>query len=51
MKKSRDVTIIGNGNIMCDIVRILHKDPSEFEKTDMSKVVIDALRESEVKNI
>jgi len=48
LKKARDVTIIGNGNIMCDIVRILHKDPTEFEKTDMSKVVIDALKESNV---
>jgi len=44
LKNSRDVTIIGNGNIMCDIVRMMHKDPSEFEMTDMSKVVIDRLR-------
>jgi len=27
IKKARDLTIIGNGNIMCDITRMLTKDP------------------------
>ena len=40
----RDITVIGNGNIFCDIARTLMKDPSEFLNTDMPESVIDALK-------
>ena len=31
IRNSKDLLIIGNGNIACDIVRALSKDPREFE--------------------
>ena len=38
---TRDLAIVGNGNIFCDIARVLLKDPSEFEKTEMHPSVVD----------
>ena len=40
LSQSRNLTVIGNGNIFCDIARILLQDPSEFESTDMPQHVI-----------
>ena len=40
----RDLAVIGNGNIFCDIARTLLKDPKEFEETDMPVSVIDILK-------
>lgn len=44
LKNSKNVTVIGNGNIFCDIARTLLKSPEHFEKTDMPETVIDVLR-------
>ena len=33
LKKARDMVIIGNGNIFCDIARVMLKDP-EVMKTE-----------------
>jgi hypothetical protein len=35
LKQTKDLVVIGNGNIFCDISRILLKDPKEFEHSDM----------------
>lgn len=48
---SKNVTVIGNGNIFCDMARQLLKKPTEFEQTDMPHGVIEALRESKVENV
>lgn len=51
LKTSKNVTIIGNGNIFCDMARVLLKQSKEFETTDMPHSVIEALRESKVENV
>ena len=43
--------IIGNGNIFCDISRMLLKDADSFNNTDMPESVINSLRKSKIKNI
>ena len=44
--------IIGNGNIFCDIARILLKNPDQLKKTsDISEDVLKSLRNSTLKNI
>jgi len=43
LEESRDITVIGNGNIFCDISRTLLKNPDEFLSTDMPEPVIDLL--------
>jgi hypothetical protein len=51
LENSRDVIIIGNGNIFCDISRMLLKDAESFSNTDMPESVIKSLRKSKIKNI
>jgi NADPH-dependent glutamate synthase beta subunit-like oxidoreductase len=46
LRNSKNITVIGNGNIFCDISRTLLKDPEELAKTDMPSSVVDLLRES-----
>lgn len=48
VEQIRDVAVIGNGNIFCDIARTLLKDPKEFEGTDMPISVIDVLKNSKL---
>jgi len=51
LAKSKNITVVGNGNIFCDIARALLKSPKEFEQTDMPMGVIEALKTSQVQNI
>ena len=48
LEKSKNITIIGNGNIFCDMSRTLLKDPKLFEQTDMPMSAIELLRNSNV---
>ena len=47
----KDMIVIGNGNIFCDIARMLLKDPSAFAKTDMHTSVIQTLKTSNLQTI
>lgn len=51
LTKAKNMVVVGNGNIFCDITRVLLKDPTELAKTDIPLHVIDALRESNLSNI
>ena len=44
LTKIRDLAVIGNGNIFCDIARQLLKDPKDFAETDMPMSVIEILK-------
>lgn len=46
LRDSKNITVIGNGNIFCDISRTLMKDPEELAKTDMPSRVANLLRNS-----
>lgn len=48
LRNSKNITVVGNGNIFCDISRTLLKDPKEFENTDMHSSVIKLLKESNI---
>jgi hypothetical protein len=39
-----DVVIVGNGNVAVDCARILCKQPSELEHTDIAQHALEALR-------
>lgn len=45
------MTVIGNGNIFCDIARTLLKPTTDFEVTDMPESAIDVLRKSGMINL
>ena len=51
LSQSRDLTVIGNGNIFCDLTRILLKDPASIEHFDLPSSVIEVLKSSNLKNI
>ena len=40
---AKNLTVIGNGNISCDIIRILLKDPDQLRGTDMPEDAIKFL--------
>ena len=46
-----NAVIIGQGNVAVDVVRILAKDPSELEKTDIASYAVEKLKTSNIKNI
>jgi len=43
--------VIGNGNVAADVARILLRDPSELEATDIADHALDALRFSRVREV
>ena len=43
--------VIGNGNVAADVVRILTRDITELERTDIADHALDALRESRVEEV
>ena len=43
LESKRDAVVIGNGNIFCDIARILLKDPEDLKQTDIPKYAIEQL--------
>ncbi|MCZ6557743.1 MAG: FAD-dependent oxidoreductase [SAR324 cluster bacterium] len=45
------VAVIGNGNVAMDVVRILAKPVSELETTDIADYALEALRQSQIKEI
>ena len=51
LNRAKNVTVIGNGNIFCDMARTLLKDPKEFEATDMPESAIEILRASSMVNL
>lgn len=51
LEEAKDLLVVGNGNIFCDIARVLLKDPSELASTDMPQSVVEILRKSNLQNI
>ena len=45
------MAIVGNGNIACDISRMLLREPGEFRNSDSPMHVIDALNGSNVHTV
>lgn len=43
--------VIGAGNVAMDVARTLGLDPEEFDKTDMANYAIEALKDSQIKNV
>ena len=43
LEQARDLTVVGNGNIFCDIARILLKDPSQLQQFDLHSNVLSYL--------
>jgi adrenodoxin-NADP+ reductase len=46
-----DVSVVGQGNVALDVARILLKNPSELDETDMPTEVLDVLHSSKVKTV
>ena len=44
----KDVTVIGNGNIFCDIARVLLKSEKDLAQTDIPKNVLEQLKDSSI---
>lgn len=51
LSKTRNVAVVGNGNIFCDIARILLKDPQDLKQFDIPDRVLDQLASSKLENI
>lgn len=51
LKHVKNVTVIGNGNVAIDIVRILFSDVTELSKTDISNNAIDVLKQCHINHI
>jgi ferredoxin--NADP+ reductase len=45
------VAVVGVGNVAVDVCRILCRTPGELAKTDIADYALDALRESQVKEV
>ena len=45
------VAVIGNGNVAIDAARILLRTPAELEKTDIAAHALEALRNSQVREV
>lgn len=43
--------IVGNGNVALDVARVLTVDPDELAKTDIADYALDALRQSNIREI
>ena len=43
--------VIGNGNVAADVTRLLTLSPRELERTDVADHALEALRESQVKEV
>src|SRR5665811_170040 len=48
---SERVAVVGNGNVAVDVARILLRTPAELEKTDIAAHALEALRESQVREV
>jgi ferredoxin--NADP+ reductase len=47
----RRVAVVGNGNVAVDIARILLRTRAELERTDVAAHALEALRESQVREV
>ena len=47
----RRVAVVGNGNVAVDVARILLRTRAELERTDMAAHALEALRESQVREV
>jgi ferredoxin--NADP+ reductase len=47
----RRVAVIGNGNVALDVARILLRTRAELERTDIAAHALEALRESQVREV
>jgi len=47
----RRVAVVGNGNVAVDAARILLRTPAELEKTDIAAHAMEALRNSQVREV
>ena len=45
------VAVVGNGNVAVDAARILLRSPAELEKTDIAAHALEALRNSQVREV
>ncbi|MDP1898716.1 MAG: FAD-dependent oxidoreductase, partial [Sulfurimicrobium sp.] len=45
------VAVVGNGNVAIDAARILLRTPAELEKTDIAEHALEALRNSQVREV
>jgi ferredoxin--NADP+ reductase len=45
------VAVIGNGNVSVDVARLLLRTPAELERTEIATYALDALRESQVREV
>ena len=45
------VAVVGNGNVAIDAARILLRTPAELEQTDIAAHALEALRESQVREV
>ncbi|WP_406266664.1 FAD-dependent oxidoreductase [Nocardia sp. NBC_00881] len=43
--------IVGNGNVALDVARVLTVDPDELAKTDIADYALDALRQSNIREV
>jgi len=51
LSKTKDVVIIGNGNVAMDICRILCKNYNEIKNFDIPEKVLEKLSKNKIKNI
>lgn len=51
LEKAKTVSIVGNGNVAIDIIRILLAGPQHWEKTDISDVAMSKLKKSIVQHV
>jgi ferredoxin--NADP+ reductase len=47
----RRVAVVGNGNVAIDAARVLLRTPAELEKTDIAAHALEALRNSQVREV
>ncbi|MBO0825904.1 MAG: FAD-dependent oxidoreductase [Actinobacteria bacterium] len=49
--EAKSVAVIGVGNVAVDVARILARDPEELRDTDISQPVLEALQDSQVREV
>ena len=45
------IAVVGNGNVAMDVARILLRSPDDLEKTDIAAHALEALRQSQVREV
>ena len=47
---TKNVVVIGNGNVAIDIVRVLSKTPEEMSKSDIPEYALNSIKQSPIQN-